>query len=105
MNDEMGALREGLHKAHAALKPGGRMAVISFHSLEDRIVKQQFAAWAKGCTCPPRLPVCACGIRPGVTVLTRKPVVSAEDELGRNPAARSAKLRAAEKLAQTQDAK
>ncbi|HWR71960.1 MAG TPA: 16S rRNA (cytosine(1402)-N(4))-methyltransferase RsmH [Nitrospirota bacterium] len=104
VNDEMGSLSAGLRKAYAALRPGGRMAVISFHSLEDRIVKQQFALWAKGCTCPPRMPVCVCGLKPGVKVLTRKPVVPSDEEAGRNPAARSAKLRAAEKLASMQNA-
>ncbi len=99
VNDEMGSLSAGLRKAYAALRPCGRMAVISFHSLEDRIVKQQFAAWAKGCTCPPRMPVCVCGLKPGIKVLTKKPVVPSDEEAERNPAARSAKLRAAEKLA------
>ena len=99
VNDEMGSLEEGLQHAHQSLLQGGRMVVISFHSLEDRMVKQQFNAWAKGCDCPPRVPVCICGKRPSVKVLTRKPVSAAPDEIERNPASRSAKLRAAEKLA------
>jgi 16S rRNA (cytosine1402-N4)-methyltransferase len=98
VNDEVESLREGLRQAHRVLKPGGRMVVISFHSLEDRVVKQLFASWAKGCTCPPRVPVCVCGQKPSVRVLTKKPVLPSEEEVERNPAARSAKLRAAEKI-------
>jgi len=98
VNDELGALREGLDKAVSLLKPGGRVAIISFHSLEDRIVKQAFAAHAKGCICPPRLPVCRCGKKPDLKVLTKRPVTASEHETAANPAARSAKLRAAEKL-------
>jgi len=98
VNDEVEALREGLQRAHGILRPGGRMVVISFHSLEDRVVKQLFAVWAKGCTCPPRIPLCVCGQKPSVRILTKKPVSPSEDEVGRNPAARSAKLRAAEKI-------
>jgi 16S rRNA (cytosine1402-N4)-methyltransferase len=98
VNDELGALREGLDQAIGSLLPGGRVAVISFHSLEDRIVKQSFAAHAKGCICPPRLPVCRCGKSPDLKVLTRRPVMASQDETAANPAARSAKLRAAEKV-------
>ncbi len=98
VNDELGALRDGIDGLLRVLKPGGRIAVISFHSLEDRIVKQTFAAAAKGCICPPRLPVCGCGRRPGVTVVTKRSVVPAAGELERNPAARSARLRAAQKV-------
>ena len=98
VNDEIGALREGLQHMIHALKPGGRIAVISFHSLEDRIVKQAFVAAAAACICPPKLPVCGCGHRPELRVLTRKPVAAGPDEIERNPASRSAKLRAAEKL-------
>lgn len=105
VNDEVESLREGLKKAHRVLKPGGRMVVISFHSLEDRVVKQLFASWARGCTCPPRVPVCVCGLKPGVKVLTKKPVLPSEEEVERNPAARSAKLRAAEKIESMQTAK
>ncbi len=98
VNDEMESLRDGMQRAHQVLRPGGRMVVISFHSLEDRIAKQQFASWAKGCACPPRVPVCVCGRKPSVNVLTKKPVLPSEEEVERNPAARSAKLRAAEKI-------
>jgi 16S rRNA (cytosine1402-N4)-methyltransferase len=98
VNDELQALRQGLEGVLAMLAPGGRIAVISFHSLEDRIVKQTFAAAAKGCTCPPKMPVCVCGKRPAVRTLTRRPVMAAPGEIRANPAARSAKLRGAEKL-------
>ena len=80
------------------LAPGGRMAVITFHSLEDRIVKETFAAMASGCTCPRGLPVCVCGKKPSVKVITRKPILPDEEELADNPRSRSAKLRVAEKL-------
>ncbi len=98
VNDEVGSLREGLVHAHGLLRPGGRMIVISFHSLEDRVVKQFFVSLAKGCVCPPRVPLCVCGRTPGVKVLTKKPVLPSGEEIERNPAARSAKLRAAERL-------
>jgi 16S rRNA (cytosine1402-N4)-methyltransferase len=98
VNDELGALREGMDRIMPLLKPGGRLAVIAFHSLEDRIVKQAFAAAAKGCVCPPKMPVCACGRTPVLRVLTHRPVTAGADETARNAAARSAKLRAAEKL-------
>lgn len=97
VNNELDALREGLHAAVDALLPGGRVAVISFHSLEDRIVKQAFAAMARGCECPPGLPVCRCGKEPLLNVLTRRPVLPSEEELQENPRARSARLRAAER--------
>lgn len=98
VNDEIGALSEGLERIIDMLNPGGRVAVISFHSLEDRVVKQTFVRMAKGCVCPPKLPVCACGHRPVVKVITRQPVAPSGEETEQNPAARSAKLRAAEKL-------
>ncbi|GAB6932568.1 16S rRNA (cytosine(1402)-N(4))-methyltransferase RsmH [Calditerricola satsumensis] len=98
VNDELDALREGLEAAVAHLATGGRVAVITFHSLEDRICKQAFREWSRGCICPPGLPVCACGRRPLVRVLTKKPIVPSEDEVRRNPRARSAKLRVAERV-------
>jgi len=99
VNDELGALREGVNALIPLLSPGGRIAVISFHSLEDRAVKQAFAAMARGCICPPKLPVCSCGKKPTLKILTQPPIIAGPEELERNPAARSAKLRAAEKLA------
>lgn len=101
VNDELGALREGLGGIIPRLKPGGRIAVITFHSLEDRVVKRVFASSAKGCVCPPKLPVCACGVKPVLKVLTHRPVTPGSEEIAKNPAARSAKLRAAEKLPQS----
>ena len=80
------------------LNPGGRLAVITFHSLEDRIVKNAMAEAAKGCSCPPNFPVCVCGKKPQVKLISRKPIVSGEAELAENPRARSAKLRVCEKL-------
>ena len=87
-----------LRQAVPRLNPGGRLCVITFHSLEDRIVKTGMAEWAKGCTCPPDFPVCVCGKKPAVKLITRKPIVSSPRELEENPRARSAKLRIAEKL-------
>lgn len=98
VNDEMGALQEGVDRIIPLIKTGGRLAVISFHSLEDRIVKQTFVSAAKECTCPPKMPVCICNKPPVLKVLTKRPVVAGQDEVERNPASRSAKLRAAEKL-------
>jgi len=98
VNDEMSVLREGVEHIIPLLKPGGRVAVITFHSLEDRIVKQAFVAAAKDCICPPKMPVCACGKRPELRVLTHRPMTAGPEETDRNPAARSAKLRAAEKI-------
>jgi 16S rRNA (cytosine1402-N4)-methyltransferase len=98
VNDEMAALSEGLGRIIPVLKRGGRLAVISFHSLEDRIVKQTFAMAAKSCVCPPKMPVCVCGKKPVLTVLTHRPIMAGPEEIGRNPAARSAKLRGAAKL-------
>jgi 16S rRNA (cytosine1402-N4)-methyltransferase len=80
-----------------ALNPGGRLSVITFHSLEDRIVKQTLKSLSQGCTCPPSFPVCVCGNKPKIKLVTRKPIVSGEAELAENPRARSAKLRVAEK--------
>ena len=97
VNDELNSVSKAMDAAIPCLNPGGRLAVITFHSLEDRIVKNAMAAAAKGCICPPEFPVCVCGRKPQVTVLTRKPIVSGEEELARNPRARSAKLRICEK--------
>jgi 16S rRNA (cytosine1402-N4)-methyltransferase len=97
VNDELGQLEAALPAALAMLTPGGRLAVISFHSLEDRIAKRFFAAAAKGCTCPPDFPVCACGRQPELRILTRKPVRPAPLEVELNPRAGSARLRVAVK--------
>lgn len=97
VNDELNSVSKAMDAAIPCLNPGGRLAVITFHSLEDRIVKNAMTAAAKGCICPPEFPVCVCGRKPQVTVLTRKPIVSGEEELERNPRARSAKLRICEK--------
>lgn len=97
VNDELGELPPMLDAAEAHLKPGGRLAVITFHSLEDRIVKQKLRELATGCICPPEFPVCVCGRTPKMKLVTRKPIVSGEAELNENPRARSAKLRVAEK--------
>ena len=98
VNDELGAVEKVMEDAIPCLNPGGRLAVITFHSLEDRIVKNAMAKAAKGCTCPPEFPVCVCGKKPQVKILTRKPIVSGQEELDINPRARSAKLRICEKL-------
>jgi len=97
VNGELDALPPMLKAASDTLNPGGRLAVITFHSLEDRIIKRAMRDLARGCTCPPEFPVCICGNRPKMKVLTRKPIVSGEAELKENPRARSAKLRVAEK--------
>ena len=98
VNDELGAVRELMDTAISQLNPGGRLAVITFHSLEDRIVKAAMNTAAKGCTCPPDFPVCVCGKTPQVKVITRKPITSGPQELEDNPRSRSAKLRICEKL-------
>ena len=98
VNDELGAVEQVMRDAIPALNPGGRLAIITFHSLEDRIVKQGMADAAKGCTCPPNFPVCVCGKKPKVRVISRKPITSTDEELDRNPRARSAKLRVCEKI-------
>ena len=97
VNGELEGLQKGLDAAIRWLRPGGRIAVISYHSLEDRIVKETFASMARGCTCPPDLPVCVCGHEPSVRIVTRKPIVPTEEERETNPRASSAKLRVAEK--------
>ncbi len=98
VNDELGSVEKVMRDAVDCLNPGGRLAIITFHSLEDRIVKIGMADAAKGCTCPPNFPVCICGNKPKVKLITRKPIVSGDEELERNPRARSAKLRVCEKL-------
>lgn len=97
VNGELDALPPMLHAAVEGLNPGGRLAVITFHSLEDRIVKQTLRELARGCTCPPEFPVCVCGNKPKVRLVTRKPITADAMELADNPRARSAKLRVAEK--------
>ncbi len=98
VNGELDVLKSGLESAVRWLAPGGRIAVISYHSLEDRIVKDFFREYSKGCTCPPDLPVCVCGNKPILKVVTRKPVLPSQEEIQRNPRSRSAKLRVAERL-------
>jgi 16S rRNA (cytosine1402-N4)-methyltransferase len=98
VNNELKILNHALDEAGDLLNSGGRMGVISFHSLEDRIVKQKFQQWEKGCTCPPRVPQCICGEEKKITILTRKPIIPSRDEVQINPRSRSAKLRVAEKI-------
>ena len=98
VNDELGAVETVMKTALSCLNPGGRLAIITFHSLEDRIVKNGMVAASKGCTCPPNFPVCVCGNKPKVKLITRKPITASEEELERNPRSRSAKLRVCEKL-------
>lgn len=98
VNDELGEVERLLDAALDAMNPGGRLAVIAFHSLEDRLVKSAYAGWAKGCTCPPDFPVCVCGRTPRVKLVGKRPIVAREEEVEENPRARSAKLRVAEKL-------
>ena len=98
VNDELGAVEKIMHDAVELLNPGGRLAIITFHSLEDRIVKLGMNEWAKGCTCPPSFPVCVCGKKPLVKLVNRKPITASEEELEQNPRSRSAKLRVCEKL-------
>ena len=98
VNSELESLRQGLEAAIDLCAPQGVVAVISYHSLEDRIVKQLFRDRAQGCICPPELPVCQCNHVPQVAILTKKPILPGRAELAENPRARSAKLRAAAKL-------
>ena len=98
VNDELGSVERMLERAVPRLNKGGRLAVITFHSLEDRIVKTGLAAFARGCTCPPDFPVCVCGKTPDVRLVNKKPILPSQKELEENPRARSAKLRVAEKL-------
>ena len=98
VNDELGSVEKVMKDAIPALNPSGRLAIITFHSLEDRIVKTAMAAASRGCTCPPSFPVCVCGKKPDVKLVTRKPIVASAQELEENPRSRSAKLRVCEKL-------
>ena len=98
VNDELGSVEKVMTDAIPLLNPGGRLAVITFHSLEDRIVKNAMAAAAKGCTCPPSFPVCVCGKKPQAELVNRKPITASAEELEENPRSRSAKLRVCRKL-------
>jgi len=98
VNDELSSIGSMLKTVPELLKPEGRLSVISFHSLEDRLVKRAFTSAAKGCTCPRGTPICVCGVNPTLKLITRKPVVAGKDEAERNPRARSAKLRIAERI-------
>jgi len=97
VNGELDAIAPSIEAAVERLNPGGRLAVITFHSLEDRIVKETFRKLSSGCTCPPDFPVCVCGNKPKIKLLSRKPIIPAEDEQEANPRSRSSKLRTAEK--------
>ena len=99
VNEELGALEAGLAAAVELLRPGGRLVVLSYHSLEDRIVKRFLQAERRGCTCPPEVPVCVCGRQPRLRLLSAKGIVPSEAEISANPRARSARLRAAERMA------
>ena len=98
LNHELEVLDESIDTMVDLLNPGGRLSIITFHSLEDRIVKTGLAAFSRGCTCPPDFPVCVCGKTPDVRLVSRKPILPSEQEVAENPRARSAKLRVAEKL-------
>ena len=98
VNGELDVIEPAIRDAAKLMRRGGRIAIITFHSLEDRIVKQTFASLATGCTCPKNFPVCVCGNKPTVKVITRKPILPSATELEENPRSRSAKLRVAEKL-------
>ena len=98
VNNELDVLETGIHSAVDKLKKGGRLAIITFHSLEDRIVKNNFKELAKACTCPPELPVCVCNNKEVIKVITRKPIIATEEEVNKNIRSRSAKLRVCEKL-------
>lgn len=98
VNNELGILKNTVFDAVKRLKNGGRLAVITFHSLEDRIIKQSFSELAKGCTCPPDFPVCMCGKKPQIKIITKKPVLPNEEELENNSRSKSSKLRVCEKI-------
>jgi 16S rRNA (cytosine1402-N4)-methyltransferase len=98
VNAELDVIVPAIESAVSHMRSGGRIAIITFHSLEDRIVKQAFARLASGCTCPKGLPICVCGKKPLVKVITKKPILPGDVELEENPRSRSAKLRVAEKI-------
>ena len=98
VNDELGSVEKAMRSAIPLLNKGGRLVIITFHSLEDRIVKNAMAEAAKGCTCPPNFPICVCGNKPKVKLITKKPIVASQEELEVNPRSRSAKLWICEKL-------
>ena len=98
VNSELSSVEQAMGDSIECLAPGGRIAVISFHSLEDRLVKRAFANAAQGCTCPKSFPVCICGNKPKVKLISRGVITATEEELEQNPRSRSAKLRVAEKL-------
>lgn len=98
VNSELDVIRPAIDGAVKRLSAGGRIAIITFHSLEDRLVKQAYASLAEGCTCPRSFPVCVCGNKPKVRIITKKPILPSENELEENPRSRSAKLRVAEKI-------
>ncbi len=102
VNDELGELDRTLDTAFSLLKVGGRLAVITFHSLEDRMVKKRFVSWCTGCTCPPEFPQCVCGKKPLGQMVFRKPVTASEEELSANSRSKSAKLRTIERIRETQ---
>jgi len=103
INSELEVLESAVADAATFLRPGGRICAITFHSLEDRIVKQQFQKLSRTCTCPPHLPVCTCKTVPLLRIVTKKPILPSEEEISRNPRARSAKLRAAERVLKPQE--
>ena len=98
VNNELGILENAIKDFVSSIKPGGRLAIITFHSLEDRIVKKTFQDLARGCTCPKEFPVCVCGKKPEIKIISRKPILPSEEELEHNSRSKSAKLRIAEKL-------
>ena len=98
VNGELAVIEPAIRNAAEIMATGGRIAIITFHSLEDRIVKQTYADLASGCTCPKDFPICVCGKKPTVKVVSRKPILPSKEELEENPRSRSAKLRVAEKL-------
>ena len=98
VNGELDVIEPTIRAAASRLIPSGRIAIISFHSLEDRIVKQTYRSLSEGCTCPRDFPVCVCGNKPTIKEITKKPILPSEEELTDNPRSRSAKLRIAEKI-------